>query len=199
MSNVLIGIIGVILFIGLALAGALFLGEDFQNASSSAQGAALMSQIKQAADAAEMRRLKLGVSTTPSTSTEFLVPRFLKVPARNPTPLAKGDPGNQRWHVTFNNNMIADGYYEPQWAAKFVQAVIGPRDDATARAICLDIAQTYGQTEIENVVTTADPSGDAGCALTGADISYFPEGPQYVAYLRIAPRSQSYVLPSNYP
>src|SRR3546814_18434685 len=33
MSNVLLGIIGVILFIGLALAGALFLGEEFQKAS----------------------------------------------------------------------------------------------------------------------------------------------------------------------
>ena len=95
--------------------------------------------------------------------------------------------------------MVADGYYEPQWAAKFAQAVIGPRDDETARAICLDIAQTYGQTEIEDVVATADPSGDAGCALTIADGFYFPEGPQYVAYIRIAPRSQSYILPSNYP
>ena len=40
MSNVLIGIIGVILFIGLALAGALFLGPRFQAATISSKASA---------------------------------------------------------------------------------------------------------------------------------------------------------------
>lgn len=201
MSNVLIGIIGVILFIGLALAGALILGDDFRTASNSSQAAALMSQIKQAADASEMRRLKLGVSTTPSTSTDFLVPRFLKVAASSPTALARANPGDARWGVAFNNNLAADGYYEPHYAAKFAQAVIGPQSDAKARAICLEIAQTYGQTDVVDVSATGDPAGDAGCALTGADISpgRYAENKQYVAFVRVAPRDQSILLLSNYP
>jgi hypothetical protein len=198
---VLIGIIGVILFIGLALAGALILGDDFRTASNSSQAATLMSQIKQAADASEMRRLKLGVSAIPATNTEFLVPRFLKVAATNPTALARANPGDARWVLAFNNNLAADGYYEPYYAAKFAQAVIGPQSDAKSRAICLEIAQTYGQSDVVDVSATGDPAGDAGCALTGADISpgRYAENKQYVAFVRVAPRDQSITMPSNYP
>jgi hypothetical protein len=199
MSNVLIGIIGVILFIGLALAGALILGDDFRSASNSTLGATLMSQIKQAADAAEMRRLKLGVSTIPSTGTEFLVPRFLKTAAVNPTPLARANPGNTKWTVAFNNNLVADGYYEPVYAAKFAQAVIGPENDAKSRAICLEIAQSYGQADVVDVSAAADPVGDAGCALSGADTAVYPENKQYIAFVRVAPRTQSITMLSNYP
>jgi len=42
MSNVLIGIIGVILFIGLALAGALFLGPRFQESTNNSRGSAVI-------------------------------------------------------------------------------------------------------------------------------------------------------------
>lgn len=199
MSNVLIGIIGVILFIGLALAGALILGDDFRTASNSSQAAALMSQIKQAADASEMRRLKLGVSTTPSTSTDFLVPRFLKVTASNPTPNGRINPTDPKYRTAFNNNLAADGYYEPHYAAKFAQAVIGGQSDAKARAICLEIAQTYGQSDIVDVSTTGDPAGEAGCALSGADTANYAENKQYIAFVRVAPRDQSILLPSNYP
>jgi hypothetical protein len=196
MSNVLIGIIGVILFIGLALAGALILGDDFKSASASGQAAALMSQIKQAADAADMRRLKLGVANTPSTNTAFLVPRFLKTPAMNPTRNAAAAPNDIRWMVSFNNNMVADGFDEAVYAAKFAQAVIGPQDDERSKRVCLEIAQTYGMASIENVVATADPQGDAGCALTGSG-AVFDSVPQYVAFVRIAPRNQNYILPTG--
>lgn len=47
MSNVLIGIIGVILFIGLALAGALFLGPRFQSANNNAAAAAAVQKLSQ--------------------------------------------------------------------------------------------------------------------------------------------------------
>ena len=44
MSNVLIGIIGVILFIGLALASTLFLGNRFSEAGNDAEAARVMSE-----------------------------------------------------------------------------------------------------------------------------------------------------------
>lgn len=78
MSNVLIGIIGVILFIGLALAGALILGSDFMDASSSSKAAAHISQISQIAHAASMYELKTGRQLPSSSSPNVLVPRFLK-------------------------------------------------------------------------------------------------------------------------
>jgi hypothetical protein len=60
MSNVLIGIIGVILFIGLALAGALFLGDRFSNTKTQSEAARYMSEGSQISKAYEMFRLNEG-------------------------------------------------------------------------------------------------------------------------------------------
>jgi hypothetical protein len=195
LSNVLIGIIGVILFIGLALAGALILGDDFKSASSASQAAALMSQLKQAADAADMRRLKTGISTIPATETSFLVPRFLKTPAVNPTSLGRANPSDPKYAVAFNNNLFADGFYEPAYAAKYVQATIGPQEDYKARAVCQSISETYGQTAIPDITGDGDSrlSSNAGCALAASGAVY-GGNPQYVAYVRVSPPDQNYLL-----
>lgn len=60
MSNVLIGIIGVILFIGLALAGALFLGPRFQESQLRSEASATTSSIAQVVAAANLYRLNEG-------------------------------------------------------------------------------------------------------------------------------------------
>lgn len=57
MSNVLIGIIGVILFIGLALAGALFLGPRFQDSTNNSKAAAVVQTMTQLANASNMYRI----------------------------------------------------------------------------------------------------------------------------------------------
>ncbi len=62
MSNVLIGIIGVILFIGLALAGALFLGPRFQEATLNSRGSAAVQAVSQIAHAANMYQVNEGVA-----------------------------------------------------------------------------------------------------------------------------------------
>jgi hypothetical protein len=93
MSNVLIGIIGVILFIGLALAGALFLGEDFMNASASSEASAQISTGRQIMNAVAMHDLKTGSTLGyrradgERTNLSDLKPRFLK----------DGSPSNG-WH-----------------------------------------------------------------------------------------------------
>ena len=205
MSNVLIGIIGVILFIGLALAGALILGDDFRTASNSSQAAALMSQIKQATDAADMRQLKLGVGTTPSIETDFLVPRFLKSPAVNGTTNARQPsstwPSTYWYQPQFNNNLFIDGYREPLLAAKYIVAPIGPRSDARARAVCQSISETYGEPVILEYLNNTDPHpvAQTGCilgytAVTGAGF----DANWYIAYHRVAPISQSNGLVSGY-
>ena len=83
MSNVLIGIIGVILFIGLALAGALILGDDFRTSRSASIAAAMTSQIDQIAKARQMSVLRTGQQYAGSPSG--LIPRFLKVVPTNPS------------------------------------------------------------------------------------------------------------------
>lgn len=63
MSNVLIGIIGVILFIGLALAGALFLGPRFQESTNNSKASAQVAAMHQIANAANMYQVNEGKST----------------------------------------------------------------------------------------------------------------------------------------
>jgi hypothetical protein len=81
MSNVLIGIIGVILFIGLALAGALILGDDFKSASRDTKVTRLIAQMQQISQALDMYALKKGVPFPEYVGTNGdarLEPRFLK-------------------------------------------------------------------------------------------------------------------------
>ncbi len=69
MSNVLIGIIGVILFIGLALAGALFLGPRFQEATTNSKAAASVQIMKQIADAANLYTVQEGTPAVAAWTT----------------------------------------------------------------------------------------------------------------------------------
>jgi type II secretory pathway pseudopilin PulG len=78
MSNVLIGIIGVILFIGLALAGALFLGPRFQDATNTSKASAYVSQGKQIADAMQMYRVQEGTVVPINTPIERFSGSYLK-------------------------------------------------------------------------------------------------------------------------
>ncbi len=67
MSNVLIGIIGVILFIGLALAGALFLGPRFQESLSTSKESAVVASMQQIGNAANLYQLQNGRAILPGT------------------------------------------------------------------------------------------------------------------------------------
>jgi hypothetical protein len=78
MSNVLIGIIGVILFIGLALAGALFLGPRFQESTNISKASAYVAQGKQIADAMQMYRIQEGRDVPINTPIGNLVGTYLK-------------------------------------------------------------------------------------------------------------------------
>jgi hypothetical protein len=88
-SNVLIGIIGVILFIGLALAGALILGDDFSTASASSKAAAVTAQLQQGTQGVTMFQLKTGRTMTAgeynTQGSTLLTPRFLKIMPMNPS------------------------------------------------------------------------------------------------------------------
>src|SRR3546814_953458 len=73
MSNVLLGIIGVILFIGLALAGALFLGEEFQKASQRNKAMLLAQMAAQISAAASLSETETGREIAARSSVSNLV------------------------------------------------------------------------------------------------------------------------------
>lgn len=176
MSNVLIGIIGVILFIGLALAGALILGDDFKTASSSSQAAAVVSQLQQTQSAIEMWRLKTGQRTVMTQDTSFLVPRFLKAPATNATSFGSSTTTGY-WRGVFLNNDLDNNINDESKSAVagWAMAIIGPVDDAKARDTCLAIEEGQGRSSIPN---QRYPTNPVGCVLS----NFIGTGSYYAAY-----------------
>ena len=154
MSNVLIGIIGVILFIGLALAGALILGDDFKTVKWSTGGTGMLAQVDQVAKAASMKMLKTGTPATLGSVTP-LMPRFLKSMPINPT--TGGDP----FIVDLDGNSTGP-------AGFVVMAINGSGDNYN---YCLEIAR---QVDLMDTVNNAPPYpssmreavvGSAGCFI----------------------------------
>ena len=77
MSNVLFGLIGVIIFIGLAIAGAVVLGAEFTRSSAATKATRYISELDQIAQAANMYELKTGRRLPATSHTALLSPRFL--------------------------------------------------------------------------------------------------------------------------
>lgn len=160
MSNVLIGIIGVILFIGLALAGALILGDDFRSATNETQAAAAVAQLQQVKAAADMWKLKTGQSTIMNQDTTFLVPRFLKIRAQNPTRFGTANPTSYPHATRFNNDLCPDATNEGgSIPASHIQIAVG--QGATGDAICQAIADQQAGGVIDTAVR---PTRAMGCA-----------------------------------
>jgi type II secretory pathway pseudopilin PulG len=150
MSNVLIGIIGVILFIGLALAGALFLGPRFQEATITSRSSAVVQALSQVANAANMYQTQEGKAlraTNYSTNVQTLVDeRYLKTRVSNPT---NGDPIITVDVAGYGRDLPIDHVY----------TTIGNGDDQVARAICKDIEKRQGNPDPEASMTPiTDPA-----------------------------------------
>jgi hypothetical protein len=173
-SNVLIGIIGVILFIGLALAGAMILGDDFKTSRASSMAAAEASRLRQVAQAIQMKNLKTGtVHMSGRVTLAALAPRFLKSGVNV-------DSANGFGYI---DGRAANGTLTGALPAAYV---ITGGIDPIARDVCRAAAEGAG------MVMAADggppsspvPIGDAGCFRTtdgGFDIG----SGMYVMYQRI--------------
>ena len=148
MSNVLIGIIGVILFIGLALAGALFLGPRFQESTQNSKASAsvqALSQITNAINAYELQEgAKLG-----NNSVSDLTPGYLKTV-----------PSPQFWDGT---PTIANGV-----SARLLYVTMSEDSRSVCSAINRQIRST---SEIPVVLNWQSPTdgaiGTTGCYDTG--------------------------------
>lgn len=159
MSNVLIGIIGVILFVGLAVAGTLFLGGQFSNATARANASIIIGQIAQMSQAVEMYRLKTGIAKPTCQTVEFLVPRFLKSVPVSPTVIARNTTNSYMYVPQLNNDLVTDA--TPQQAAGIPATYITTNlgGDTTARAACQVIADMQSGGVQTVSITPAEKSG----------------------------------------
>ena len=158
MSNVLIGIIGVILFIGLALAGALFLGPRFQESRTNSDASATIQRVSQLAHATSLYELEQGRRFMPSQGMPWqeLTPGYIKE-------LPKDVTG--RIDLNWNERISTPIAYT---------VLGGPVDDA--RSLCAAIVkQTQSLDEIPartwNHSTMTLP-GNAGCVSIADDTMF---------------------------
>jgi type II secretory pathway pseudopilin PulG len=151
MSNVLIGIIGVILFIGLALAGALFLGPRFQESTNNSRASAAVQAVAQVSNAANMYKVQEGkdvAGTGVAPATQLQSDSYLKSVPTNPT--GEGDTAAQT-AGTFKVQVAA---VPAAGAIRYVTMKL----NTNATAVCDAINKQSGVT-----TPTATPSGTQGC------------------------------------
>ena len=133
MSNVLIGIIGVILFIGLALAGALFLGPRFQESRNNADAATMSQGAAQVAHAVTMYRTNEGRDVPAGPKPTALVSSgYLKSLPFNPTD--PNDTGAYYGYVDATGQQSGSPSY-------IVAGLLGDKMDV----ICAALAKQVGQ------------------------------------------------------
>src|SRR3546814_16266800 len=98
MSNVIIGIIGVILFIGLALAGATYFGPRVTQSTSQAQAGVVMSELVSISNAVKVPDQERQMATTGGFDLDFLAPDYLGDvplhPSDGPAPILLDVNGN---------------------------------------------------------------------------------------------------------
>ena len=145
MSNVLIGIIGVILFIGLALAGALFLGPRFQESTNNSRASAAVQAVSQVSNAANMYKVQEGTDASAgdvADGGQLVTSGYLKSTPSNPAGTAA-------------INLGATG------TSRFVTMVLA----GNAKAICQAINKQSGvaMTGTNSDVPPTTASGTQGC------------------------------------
>jgi hypothetical protein len=171
MSNVLIGIIGVILFIGLALAGALFLGPRFQDATSNSKASAYVEAMKQVTQAAQLYRTNEGEAPAPGSPTGLVSKGYLK-----------SIPANPVWPVADLNLISADGS-----SAKTPALVIaGMPETPEFVRFCIAINRQLGIPMTKDVSPDAESplSQPIGCYHPTAQWGQYGVG-QYLVYSRL--------------
>jgi hypothetical protein len=161
MSNVLIGIIGVILFIGLALAGALFLGPRFQDAQIDSKASAAVASVTQVAHSISLMTMnegkpyRTGQSMLKGTSPDGPVDKgYLK--SLPPGPI---NPIMAYFTVDRNWSAVDGG------EAAYVVVVADSLDQAYNEKVCLRIVKQTGQDPNATIVPRQDTGGTAntGC------------------------------------
>lgn len=169
MSNVIMGIIGVILFIGVAVAGASFLGPRFMESAAQSQANAVMQANATIASAVQVRDRELEV-TTPSNSelSEILLPNYMADMPRNPT-------GNF-------DALLVDEDGARSGPASFVIMKVG---GDIAGDVCNSISAQGGGPSTAPRLTSADIGRPVGCFRIANDVSSQIRSGDFIAYATI--------------
>lgn len=178
MSNVLIGIIGVILFIGLALAGALFLGARFQDTKSTSTAAAAVQAVTQITNAIGYFNADTASRAQAGIDPASLVAgRYLKAVPTNP-----GGPDAILV-------MSRDGEASGKDAALVVAKLSTIAALKTCGAIVRQTANGTDSIGTDGFVTATTaaqlPTGPAGCFRVGATAINDLEANQFYAFARV--------------
>jgi hypothetical protein len=170
MSNVLIGIIGVILFIGLALAGALFLGRQFQSVSTQKDASAAMATVNQVAQAIYLANSDRGGPVVPANGMNALIADgYLKAAPSNPV-----------W--SGNGPELMNDFSQQTGQAKLVIMKLGPQ----GREACAHIARQVRQPANDVAVgINYIPAQQHGCYRAAANGGTMITAGDYVLYARI--------------
>jgi hypothetical protein len=151
MSNVLIGIIGVILFIGLALAGALFLGPRFQESANNSKAAAAVQIVSQMASAARLYEVQEGRKVTPNESGTTLE-------TTTSTPYQQIVGGGYVKSVPSNPTETGGVYYSEASGFPLTQMGVG-----LTPAVCRAVNRNLGNGDVDDVAI-ATVGKNSGCA-----------------------------------
>ena len=155
MTNVLIGIIGVLLFIGLALAGAMFLGPRFQQAQQNSKAMSLTQMASQIVIAMEIKRNEDGTPMPARQSMTVLAQKsYLKSVPTNPY------LGNGGWPF---RALYSHDLHSPDYYADVVFLSIGHSEEAPA--VCRSINRQSGIPGDEVPTLPLSSGSDIGPAL----------------------------------
>jgi hypothetical protein len=166
MANVLLGIVGIVLFIGLSLAGASYFGPLTSDALTEARASGLIQILSTTAKAVNVRNREQETMTASSANSSELTPDFLDETPVNP--------------VTAGPVLlVTDAGVSSSGVARFVASKL-PTDQAD---MCSYINRQGGGSATVPSVTTI-PQQVTGCARANAAMGAFATG-DYIAYMSI--------------
>jgi hypothetical protein len=181
-SNLIIGIIGVALFIGLALGAAIFLGPRFDDAQNNAYASDAVLAVGQVAAAVSSYRLASGYVQGPAlSSTQTLVDGgYLR-----DVPVNGSYAGHPPQIVDVNGVDVASSGSAGTFQPRYVLMSLGSN-----QALCTLVEQKLGRLQTGGSVSTdvatlsSVERGNAGCFRTSTGASTIGSG-DYVVYSRI--------------
>jgi hypothetical protein len=181
-SSVLIGIIGVALFIGIAIGGAVFLGPQFERSQDSAVASRVMSNLGEIAVSVSSARMGLGVNggMVLATPENLRDAGFLAAVPDIPVNLGAS------WLIVDGAGYDLTGSpSQADWSPRYVFFSLGADVDLCTRTERLVGNLASGQTVSTNATTIdAVAPHPSGCFRTSRSTVNIAVG-DYVAYVRV--------------
>lgn len=181
MSSVLIGIIGVALFIGIAIGGAVFLGPQFERSQDSAVASRIVSNLGEIASSISDARMALGTSggSTLATPENLRDAGFLATVPDMPLNTGNG------WVVVDGAGYdLAGSSSQATWTPRYVFLSLGADAELCTRVQRL-VGNLASGGAVSSGTTTIDAMAErpAGCFRTSRSTVNVAVG-DYVAYVR---------------